>query len=815
MLSNVDIKIFATFGRITLNNYYDMPIRVFCFSILLISHAFGLCGQFDGAALTNSAYDPGIVAPSDDMTEWKEQTSSRSQSSTIWKHKDGRIRAEYCLRPINYRDPNGVWQRISHKSEPVAGGWFASSQPHPVFLQQNGTVLLNALSDNEIIVGQRCVVNGDETDINVNPVEEHESTEFLSNEISSGVQKRFMLRENAIKYQYELAQAPVCSEAFYTIEESFDAPEGSVFLRDEMHGHTENNVWYGHLFVKNASGERISYIQGSICYDQSGSKCLAGYKYEMNANGKGVIKTLVDSSWLTSPDRIFPIVIDPLITGPLAAWGDELMNSCLIPEYNVDSLLISIPGQITVTAFYVNTSFYADPFTSAVKGDGAMFFSTDCDTTSLFEVQGPEANTAGLAYLYMFDFRNPMLCCISPSCSEQSFYFRMHLGRYTPEGDCNAMYIYYNNVTEWPFTAYIEGYTVETYGPQWNVSNTPICSTKCEFLGKARVHYGVPPYTFTHPWSNEPVIAEEPTPCDISNKIVDVPLNWPGCPIYCPDPFSLDVPGPTITDACGNVAEISVIENLNIKPAPSVEAFNPIICANSNELIQFSSCAPEYEIHWSGDTGSGIGDLPVNLPNNTSSMMTYDFQVVSNWNNCDSDTLNLLVHVLPPPDAEFFAAPDPVMQNIPALFFDESTVPIGDITSWNWSLDGAPAVSSGSTGEFILPITGIHTMCLQVLTEEGCSNEQCEEFNVISATISPTNIFTPNGDGLNDALHFINLEFFPESHLDVWNRWGKLVYSAENYKNNWNPKDLNEGTYYYVLTVKYFGTLDGYVQLTR
>jgi gliding motility-associated-like protein len=777
--------------------------------------AIGLTAQIQSASQVRSSSDESSVLLQQDMTGWNEKITARSKYSTIWEHEDGRIRAEYCQRPINYLDNEGVWQRISRECEPAAGGWSASLQPYPVFMQQNGAFRLNDGTAEEIKIGENCVLNGVHKDIHVAPVEQHEKTEFLSDELGNGVRKRLMLRENAVKYQYELSQTPLCPGDYYEIEESIEAPAGSSIVRDSFHGQNKNDVWYGHLYVCNADGKKISYIQGALCYDQAGAQCLAGYRYEMNASGQGVLRTLVPSDWLTSSDRSYPIIIDPLITGPLAAWGDELMNSCFIPEYNVDSLLVTIPGQITVTAFYVTTSFYADPFTMAVKGDGAMYFSTDCDTTTLFEVQGPEANTAGIAYLYMFDFRNPMLCCISPSCSDQSFYFRMHLGRYTPEGDCNATYIYYNNVTEWPFTAFIEGYTVETYGPQWNVSNTPICSTQCEFLGKARVHYGVPPYTFTHPWLSEPVVAEEPTPCDIANKIVDVPLNWPGCPQYCPDPFTLDVPGPTITDACGNVAEITVIENLNIKPAPSVEAVNPIICANTDELIEFSSCAPEYEINWSGDTGSGTGALPVNLPNNTTSMVTYEYQVVSNWNNCDSDTLHLEINVLPPPDAEFFTAPDPVMQNIPALFFDESTVPIGDITGWNWSLDGNGPVSSGSIGEFIVPTTGIHTMCLEVITEEGCVNEQCEEFNVITATITPTNIFTPNGDGLNDALHFINLEYFPESHLDVWNRWGKLVHSADNYKNNWNPNDLSEGTYYYILTVKYFGTLDGYVQLTR
>jgi hypothetical protein len=32
----------------------------------------------------------------------------------------------------------------------------------------------------------------------------------------------------------------------------------------------------------------------------------------------------------------------------------------------------------------------------------------------------------------------------------------------------------------------------------------------------------------------------------------------------------------------------------------------------------------------------------------------------------------------------------------------------------------------------------------------------------------------------------------------VFNRWGNLVYSAEEYGNTWQPNDLTSGVYYYV-----------------
>lgn len=61
------------------------------------------------------------------------------------------------------------------------------------------------------------------------------------------------------------------------------------------------------------------------------------------------------------------------------------------------------------------------------------------------------------------------------------------------------------------------------------------------------------------------------------------------------------------------------------------------------------------------------------------------------------------------------------------------------------------------------------------------------------------NIFTPNGDGYNDLLVILNLP--ASSKLSISNRWGKEVYSATDYQNDWNGGDVVDGVYYYRLVV--------------
>ncbi|WP_346319720.1 gliding motility-associated C-terminal domain-containing protein, partial [Chitinophaga sp. YIM B06452] len=63
------------------------------------------------------------------------------------------------------------------------------------------------------------------------------------------------------------------------------------------------------------------------------------------------------------------------------------------------------------------------------------------------------------------------------------------------------------------------------------------------------------------------------------------------------------------------------------------------------------------------------------------------------------------------------------------------------------------------------------------------------------------NVITPNGDGVNDVLRIKGLGKYKNPELIVINRWNNLVYRNNNYDNTWNGSGLQEGTYFYVLTV--------------
>ncbi|MBS1559060.1 MAG: gliding motility-associated C-terminal domain-containing protein [Bacteroidetes bacterium] len=73
------------------------------------------------------------------------------------------------------------------------------------------------------------------------------------------------------------------------------------------------------------------------------------------------------------------------------------------------------------------------------------------------------------------------------------------------------------------------------------------------------------------------------------------------------------------------------------------------------------------------------------------------------------------------------------------------------------------------------------------------------------------NVFTPNGDNLNEKFVIKDIHFGWWS-LTVVNRWGKQVFYSNDYRNTWDGKDLDTGVYYYELQhrcseIKYKGSV--------
>ncbi|HYF30593.1 MAG TPA: PKD domain-containing protein [Chitinophagaceae bacterium] len=68
------------------------------------------------------------------------------------------------------------------------------------------------------------------------------------------------------------------------------------------------------------------------------------------------------------------------------------------------------------------------------------------------------------------------------------------------------------------------------------------------------------------------------------------------------------------------------------------------------------------------------------------------------------------------------------------------------------------------------------------------------------------NAFTPNGDGINDKWEILYLDSYPGCEVEVFNRYGQIVYKSVGYDKAWdgtrNGVALPVGTYYWIINPK-------------
>lgn len=64
------------------------------------------------------------------------------------------------------------------------------------------------------------------------------------------------------------------------------------------------------------------------------------------------------------------------------------------------------------------------------------------------------------------------------------------------------------------------------------------------------------------------------------------------------------------------------------------------------------------------------------------------------------------------------------------------------------------------------------------------------------------NLVLPNGTIENQTLNFGEaLFYYANASVEVFNRWGEMVYESTDYKNDWAANDVSDGVFYYVLKV--------------
>ena len=728
---------------------------------------------------------------------WTELPQHRKPHQSTYIDPNGVYHMVRSAQALNYTNASGQFVPVDIRPQAHPEGFAALNQPTGILCHPNGGFAFQSTNGKRSpVYGIPQRVNGED----VSPsIPQKKQQQLWFNGIGQDVARIVEFRHSALKYSYLIENPLQINGTHLVIEEWYNLEDGWT-----ADGHDSTHPLEPAVVIRDSDGKQMAAIHPLVCFDSNGQHVL-GILEIAERSAEGIrLQLKVPTDWLLDSNRSYPILIDPLVTGPTSEFPTTNIPSCFFPEFSQDGMDVEVPGGITVTNLNVVSNYYASPFTTSVMGDGRMYFSTECNNTVTYQVSGDAALQAGPAYLDGLNMNSPLLCCFPQQCDAYTFTINQHISRTSNGNACNIQFIYYDPFSLWPFTVYAEGHTPELYGSEMQFTPSELCTHECEFEARIFVRYGVPPYTFTHPWSNDVIEFGSASGCNTGQVNRELLMNVPDCPTYCDLTPQLDVPPPVVTDACGVVAFTgNTVFPLPLNPTPiappTVDELN--VCSGEDFSFEWEACLDNTVVIWNGFGQTITGtNVTGNILNTGTEPVTYPYIAIPEIGDCASEVDSVLVTVYPIPDVDFSVDPSEGTVAQPIQFTDETDFLGNPPGTWFWTFDDQ-GNSSDQNPIFVFSDPGVLEVCLNIETAYGCSANHCEGVIIAPAELVLPNIFTPNDDGVNDVLSIDFIEQFPGNVLTVYNRWGNIVYETTNYGNNWKAPDVPDGTYYYIIQV--------------
>jgi len=128
--------------------------------------------------------------------------------------------------------------------------------------------------------------------------------------------------------------------------------------------------------------------------------------------------------------------------------------------------------------------------------------------------------------------------------------------------------------------------------------------------------------------------------------------------------------------------------------------------------------------------------------------------------------------------------------------------------------------SNGSTENSINLSLSPGSYTVTIMDNNACAEDTSFVIATISADCVP-NVFTPNGDNINDTWNLESTFLYSDSEIRIYGRYGRLLFKSVGYSKPWDGKnengdDLTEGAYFYHIDIGHdFDAIKGSVTIIR
>lgn len=264
-----------------------------------------------------------------------------------------------------------------------------------------------------------------------------------------------------------------------------------------------------------------------------------------------------------------------------------------------------------------------------------------------------------------------------------------------------------------------------------------------------------------------------------------------------------------LNNGCTSTGTINIGDNRNY---PAVDKTTPNVVtldcgAKSVSVnVNVTGTTTGLSYSWTAPPNASISSASAPSPS-VNSIGNYRVLITNTLNGCAS--LGEVSVVNGSLTAEFEIQPATGFAPLNVTVFNNSYSSLGpnNITSyWNFA-NGTNAVSTPSNLSLssLYTVPGTYTITMYAV-KGTCIDTASKVINVeLPSSLEIPNVFTPNGDGVND-LFFLKATNLEEINIIIVDRWGHKVYELTSKTGNiaWDGKNLAgkdaaEGTYLYIL----------------
>ncbi|MBK8442858.1 MAG: gliding motility-associated C-terminal domain-containing protein [Sphingobacteriales bacterium] len=256
----------------------------------------------------------------------------------------------------------------------------------------------------------------------------------------------------------------------------------------------------------------------------------------------------------------------------------------------------------------------------------------------------------------------------------------------------------------------------------------------------------------------------------------------------------------TVT-SCGGQSDTQTLENwVLVNETPSVEIVGDNeLCAGESLELTAQGAAESYS--WTLTDGSTAAGSNLEIIPSVSGWV----QLAATNGTCSDSTAT---------EVKVYPLPTLTLNADTSICLGDSLVLTANSNAQYFAWSPTASLSSSNSATTIAT-PAESNICKVIATSlQGCRSE--DEVLVLvrnDGDCTPTpplpskvpNAITPNGDGKNDT--WVLPDFGAVAQVQIFDRWGRLVYESQNYDNSWagtyqdNGEQLQDATYYYIITV--------------